>query len=119
MLLPTAPELAIGSSILGAAALMGWYLWRRRQGNLLTAGYPQAHIASSMPYAQTMQASSTIGMVQEQGQHYQPNTMNQGMVPETPVPLQVLMNNADTSLEAIMRQAHIGLFALPNQEEYS
>ncbi len=118
MLLPSVPELAIGSSVLGAAALLGWYVWRRRQESLLTAGYPlaqtaQANISSS--YNQTIQARTTLGMVQEHGSRYQPETT----APETPPPLQVLMSNADTSLETIMRQAQVGLFALPNKEEYS
>ncbi len=120
-LLPTAPELVIGSSVLAAAALLGWYVWRRKQENLLLAGYPLAQTSQSniaSPYDQTMQARGTMGMVQEQGQHYQPGIMNE-MVPETPVPLQALMSNADMSLETIMRQAQMGLFALPNQEEYS
>jgi len=140
MLLPTAPELAIGSSVLAAAALLGWYIWRRRQGSMVPAGYaartPQLNIASTMPYAQTGQVMGNMGMMQEQGQYYQPETMNQGrvpetplpqhmnqinqrMVPETPLPPQSLMNTTDTSLETIMRQAQMGLFALPNQEEYS
>ncbi len=122
-LLPTAPELVIGSSVLAAAALLGWYVWRRRQGNLLSAAYPlaqtpQSNIASPMPYDQTIQARGTIPIVQEQRPRYQPDIMNE-MVPETPVPLQALMSNADMSLETIMRQAQMGLFALPNQEEYS
>ena len=122
-LLPTAPELAIGSSVLAAAALLGWYIWRRRQENLLPAAYPlaqtpQSNIASPMPYDQTIQARGTIPIVQEQRPRYQPDIMNE-MVPETPVPLQALMSNADMSLETIMRQAQMGLFALPNREEYS
>ena len=122
MLLPTAPELVLGSSVLAAAALLGWYVWRRRQGSLLLAGYspaqtPQSNLTS--PYAQTLQARDNIGMVQEHRSHYQPDTMNQGMVMETSLPQQVLLSNADTSLESIMRQAQMGLFALPNKEEYS
>ncbi len=114
MLLPTAPELAIGSSVLGAATLLGWYVWRRRQGSLLP--YPlaqtaQPNIASS--YDQPIQARANMGMVQESGVRYQPEPGNQGIIPETPLPQQ------DMSLETIMRQAQLGLFALPNKEEYS
>jgi len=87
---------------------------------VLTAGYPLAQTSQSnilSSYDQTIQAKANVGMVQEHGVRYQLETMNQGMVPETPPPLQVLMSNA--SLENIMRQAQVGLFALPNKEEYS
>ena len=120
MLLPTTPELAIGSSVLGAAALLGWYVWRRRQGSVLPyslAQTAQSNIASS--YDQPIQARANMGMVQERGARYQPEPGNQGMIPETPLPQQALLSNADMSLETIMRQAQMGLFALPNKEEYS
>jgi hypothetical protein len=122
MLLPTAPEIAIASSVLGAAALLGWYVWRRKQGSPSAVGYPlaqtpQVNIAS--PYAQTTQMNGNMGMVQEHGLRYQQGSINQGMVSETPHSQQTPINTTDTSLEAIMRQAQIGLFALPNKEEYS
>jgi len=115
ILLPSVPEIAIGSSVVGAATLMGWYVWRRRQGGLLSAEHTAQSLQSSMPYAQPTQTGGGIGTVRENGSHYQ-----QGwMVPETPLSQHIPMGDADTSLETIMRQAQMGLFALPNKEEYS
>ena len=118
MLLPTTPEIAIGSSVLGAAGLLGWYVWRRRQGGLSDSIDPLAQILQpNMSYAQPTLAGSSIGMVQEHEAYYQAD--HGGMQPEVPHSQQVFMSNADVSLESIMRQAQLGLFALPNKEEYS
>ncbi len=118
MLMPTTPEIAIGSSVLGAAALLGWYVWRRRQGGLSDNINPIAQtFQSNMTYAQPTLATNSVGMVQEQGAYYQAG--NGWLQPEASPTPQVLISNADASLEAIMRQAQLGLFALPNKEEYS
>ncbi|GAC1566113.1 MAG: hypothetical protein NVS2B2_38430 [Ktedonobacteraceae bacterium] len=126
MLMPTAPEIAIGSSVLGVAALLGWFFWRRRQSGVLSADSDyllaqssQASTSSSMPYTQITQAGENIGMAHENGLGYQQSSANQGMVSDSPLSPQVLWSNADASLETIMRQAQMGLFALPNKEEYS
>ena len=115
MLLPTVPEeIALGSSLAGAAALVGWYIWRRKQGSLLATQYISQ---ASVPYAQTAYAGDNIGGVSENGPNYSPDIANQEMFPKTQYALDTML--PDDSLEAIMRQARVGLFALPNKEEYS
>lgn len=126
LILPTVPEIALGSSILGAGALLAWFLWRRKHGELLPAnGYSasqgeMAHSSASsgMPYAQATLAVGNIGgMLRESRSSYREDAIQQGMVYSTEP---MFPQQADaSSLETIMRQAHEGLFALPDKEEYS
>ncbi|GAC1392720.1 MAG: hypothetical protein NVSMB38_17250 [Ktedonobacteraceae bacterium] len=81
----------------------------------------QASDASLMPYAQVPQAVSHAGMVRETKPHYQEVKIKQEMarMRETPIPPQETMNSMDPLLENAMRQAQVGLFAIPGKEEHS
>ena len=121
LLLPSIPELAIGSSVLGAAAVVGWFVWRRRQG-LSSTGLAQTQPAyNSSQVAQAAFAAGNAGMVRENRAFYQEGTTAQALthMPETPLPHQAIMDTLEPSLETIMRQARTGLFALPDKEVYS
>ena len=127
LLLPTMPEIAIGSSVLGAAAVVGWFVWRRKQGALVSSTeYPlaqtlPAYDSSQLSYAQTVYAAGATGMVRENRSFYQEGSTALAMthMPETPPPHQAVMDTLEPSLETIMRQAQTGLFALPDKEVYS
>lgn len=70
---------------------------------------------------QTMRMGDSTEMVSEAGQWYQGEQENQEMVqlPVTPLPPQEMTHTIDSSLETVMRQAQMGLFALPDKEELS
>lgn len=77
-----------------------------------------AQFNAPLAYAQTPMTQG--GVMQESGPSYQiSHTGIQDMLPETPPPQQAVPVGMDMSLEAIMRQAQMGLFALPGKEEYS
>ncbi len=125
MFIPSAPAIFIGTSVLGAAALIGWYVWRRRQDSLLLANYSsvggmqQFDTPAPLPYVLPVSGNSSIGMVGANEPIYQTSMASQETLPATPLSSQSLLADADMSLEAIIQQAQQGLFALPNKEEYS
>ncbi len=126
LLPPTMPEIAFGSSVLGAVTIVGGVVWRRRKETPMPSAENQlaqtqaAFGGASLAYAQTAYPAGSAGIVREDSASYQENTTARGMerLPETPLPHQAIMDSLEPSLETIMEQAQMGLFALPDKDLY-
>ena len=123
---PTMPEITFGSSVLGALAIVGGVVWRRRKETPMPSAENQlaqtqaAFGGASIAYAQTAYPVGSAGIVREDRASYQEDTTARGMerLPETPLPHQAIMDSLEPSLETIMEQAQMGLFALPDKDLY-
>lgn len=134
--LSTSAVLVVGALGLIATALLAGFAWRRRQENHAQQKKQRqqviAPVYSAVPnndfvtnYAQYVQNASSVfespaspddrPHAQENGVYEEP-----ARVPGTPIPPPGVVNNAvDPFLEAMMRQAQMGLFAVPGKEESS
>ena len=132
--LSTSAVLVVGALGLIATALLAGFAWRRRQESHAQQKKQSqqvvAPVYSAVPnndfvtnYAQYVQNASSVveppaspddkPPAQENGVYEEP-----ARVPDTPIPPPGMVNNAvDPFLEAMMRQAQMGLFAVPGKEE--